>query len=312
MPAEASRPAQTVYLIRHGESSANAAMNAGVQSAYLLEDALLTAEGIAQAKSIRHSPVMLNQPPPELLLVSPLRRTMQTAVLAFGEDVPHQLRPDIQETGRTPCDKGCPPLGAALLDEMKWAAYSDSYSKLADQWHMKAPDWKQSAPARFENMLALIGSLPEHSVAIVGHHDFFRSYLGASFDFAEVRRYTLECGRLRQPDGLEVVPVRARVQESGCTVGCLAFLRPASKQQQALPKSVLDRKRRNTKDEVVQQTLPKGTIARQRRVTKELYEQEVELERKRTQNVERLEPLSEVMAHQPISGFTESAIRVPV
>ena len=143
MPAEASRPAQTVYLIRHGESSANAAMNAGVQSAYLLEDALLTAEGIAQAKSIRHSPVMLNQPPPELLLVSPLRRTMQTAVLAFGEDVPHQLRPDIQETGRTPCDKGCPPLGAALLDEMKWAAYSDSYSKLADQWHMKAPDWKQ-------------------------------------------------------------------------------------------------------------------------------------------------------------------------
>jgi len=169
---------------------------------------------------------------------------------------------------------------------------------------MKAPDWKQSAPSRFENLLASIASLPEHSVAIVGHHDFFRSYLGASFDFAEVRRYTLEGGRLRQPDGLEVVPVRARArgagqQDSGCIVGCFAFLRPASKHQQTLPKSVLDRERRYSKDEVEQQALPKGAIARQRRATKELYEQEVELERKRSRTPPRR-----------LSGLAESTIEV--
>ena len=56
---------QTLYLIRHGESTANAARMKGVHAAYLLEDALLTQAGEAQAKALTLAKAFGNQPPPE-------------------------------------------------------------------------------------------------------------------------------------------------------------------------------------------------------------------------------------------------------
>ena len=68
-----STDAKTIYLIRHAESESNAARNAGTTTAYLIEDALLSATGEAQAAAISEAPAFVGRPPPQLLLVSPLR-----------------------------------------------------------------------------------------------------------------------------------------------------------------------------------------------------------------------------------------------
>ena len=57
--------AKTLYLIRHGESTANAARTEGVHAAYLLEDALLTESGVAQAKALAGAAAFESQQPPE-------------------------------------------------------------------------------------------------------------------------------------------------------------------------------------------------------------------------------------------------------
>ena len=111
---------------------------------------------------------------------------MQTAVLGFGESLPHLLCPEIQETGRTPADLGRPKLGAAMLQECGWSSYAQSYSELPIGWHEKAPDWKASAVTRFEGLLGLVARRPERSIAVVAHHDFFRASLTISFAFCEV------------------------------------------------------------------------------------------------------------------------------
>ena len=75
---------KTIYFIRHGESEANAARLEGNGAAYLLEDALLTSKGERQARELMSNPAFRGAPP-QLVLVSPMRRTMQTAMLGFGE-----------------------------------------------------------------------------------------------------------------------------------------------------------------------------------------------------------------------------------
>mmetsp|Transcript_47601 Transcript_47601/g.125725 ORF Transcript_47601/g.125725 Transcript_47601/m.125725 type:complete len:283 (+) Transcript_47601:90-938(+) len=225
-------PSQTLYLVRHGESTANHAVKNGVSSAYLLTDAALTESGENQARAISTAVALEGQPRPELLLVSPLRRTMQTAVLGFGEAVPHLLRPDIQETGNTPADRGDPKLGAALVREHGWASYAESYAALPAEWAVKGAGWKASARRRFQALLEFVagcvahkracgpglcyvGSIAlmmtparwrvrrraERSIAIVAHHDFFCAFLGASFALGEVRRYTLHDGQLLLSSG---------------------------------------------------------------------------------------------------------------
>mmetsp|Transcript_40793 Transcript_40793/g.119043 ORF Transcript_40793/g.119043 Transcript_40793/m.119043 type:complete len:330 (-) Transcript_40793:173-1162(-) len=149
-------PSQTLYLVRHGESTANHAVKNGVSSAYLLTDAALTESGENQARAISTAVALEGQPRPELLLVSPLRRTMQTAVLGFGEAVPHLLRPDIQETGNTPADRGDPKLGAALVREHGWASYAESYAALPAEWAVKGAGWKASARRRFQALLEFV------------------------------------------------------------------------------------------------------------------------------------------------------------
>ena len=86
---------------------------------------------------------------PQLVLVSPLRRTMQTFALGFGADaVPVVLRPDLQETGNMPCDRAMPELGKAMLAERGWSALAEAYGQLPDGWDLKGPKWGASAPSR--------------------------------------------------------------------------------------------------------------------------------------------------------------------
>ncbi|KAL1499973.1 hypothetical protein AB1Y20_012652 [Prymnesium parvum] len=236
---EGAAAEKTIHLIRHAESAANLAYTRGDAAAYLLADAELSPAGERQARALAAHP-HLSAFPPQLLLVSPLRRTMQTAVLGFGEATPHLLLAGLQELGRTPCDCAHPALGGEMLSRQAWREYEASYARLPAGWHEKPTGWKAAARERFLEMLSLVSRRPEQSVAVIGHHDFFRAFLHSSFDFAEVRTYKLRCDTLQLllPNGGDPV---CDTQPRPCT-HCFAFLLPQAREHE-LSKGTLDRRR---------------------------------------------------------------------
>ena len=232
---------RTLHFIRHCQGEHNAMQGHGTgrnTSQYLLDDAKLTAAGEEQARQLLSNPVFLAEDGgkaqlPELVVVSPLRRTMQTAVLGFGAGASFALRPELQETSMMPCDSAKPELGAELLRSPQFAgcgALKGEYEALPKDWHVKGPKWKATVLERFATLLKWLETRPERRVAIVGasgiprthaparpcrplracepchtrvrlasppgHHDFLRSNLGESFAPGEVRTYVLEGGLL--------------------------------------------------------------------------------------------------------------------
>ena len=100
---------QFIHLFRHAEAHHNAEDNIHIR------DPLLTPEGIRQCQGIIHQYNYLRRP--TLILVSPLRRCIDTALYAFHPDFNPDVQeffppprilamPHLQETTENPCDTG--------------------------------------------------------------------------------------------------------------------------------------------------------------------------------------------------------------
>lgn len=209
-----SKPSQTIYFIRHCEGEHNAACAAGEQASYLIADALLTARGTEQAAAIAHNTAFSGHwmpgaaagecEMPELVVASPMRRTMQTAMLAFGSlHTPPSfvLRAELMENGLSPSDTPCPDLGFEMLAQSGWQQLCDEYAALPAEWHIKGSQWRKSVLTRFATLLSWLQTRPERKIAIVGHHGFYKSTLGEDFALGEVRAFKLEGGNLRDLSG---------------------------------------------------------------------------------------------------------------
>jgi len=199
--ADPELPQQRIYFIRHAQGEHNVAKDAGLSSSYLMKDPLLSELGEGQARALAAHPAFLSESgdapaPPELVVASPLRRTMMTAMLGFGAGMPCVLRAELQETGMVPSDCASPELGLELLEAMGWDALRAEYLSLPEDWQIKGSLWKHSVRDRFAQIVAWLGTRPERSVAVVSHHDFFKTSLGVSLQPAEVRMCTLQGGRL--------------------------------------------------------------------------------------------------------------------
>lgn len=104
MGSEADAEAKTVWFVRHGEAEHNRLLSTGKQQeARTLRDPGLTPRGFAQAKKLRFNPLLsdaLSSKPgsaAELLVLSPMRRTIETGCTAFGAtQLPVALNPDTQ------------------------------------------------------------------------------------------------------------------------------------------------------------------------------------------------------------------------
>lgn len=127
----------TIHLIRHAEGVHNISVdNHGIH------DPLLTERGKQQARDLATKLAMLQQDGTVdigLILASPLRRTLNTALIAFEP----QLRrnqpgcihawPDVQEVSDIPCD-----LGSAL--SVVKAAYGNesvNFGLVEEGWEIK-------------------------------------------------------------------------------------------------------------------------------------------------------------------------------
>lgn len=166
---------KTVFCIRHGESTFNAAFRAtGVDPMH--QDAPLSDEGHRQVKEARQR---FRAVPFELVVVSPLTRTLQTAHGIFDG---HPARPAMlveplhREFAESSCDVGRP--GAVLASEFP---HFDLSHLPEVWWHAEGePDHRGICVEPLERLQARIADFrlwlarrPEQTIAAVGHHTFF-------------------------------------------------------------------------------------------------------------------------------------------
>eukprot|EP00929_Paragymnodinium_shiwhaense_P032783 TRINITY_DN18124_c0_g1_i1.p1 TRINITY_DN18124_c0_g1~~TRINITY_DN18124_c0_g1_i1.p1 ORF type:complete len:255 (+),score=28.92 TRINITY_DN18124_c0_g1_i1:98-862(+) len=115
------QPHKTIWFVRHGQAEHNVLYHSGKnEEAVVMLDAELTALGREQARAVAGdtllAPALKDPEGVELVVASPLRRTVETALLAVGDWLSGAdgrrlyLHPDFQEISREvqPCNTGSP------------------------------------------------------------------------------------------------------------------------------------------------------------------------------------------------------------
>ncbi|KAI0470635.1 phosphoglycerate mutase-like protein [Xylariaceae sp. FL0804] len=180
----------TLILIRHAQASHNETRD------HSLHDPDLTQLGREQCADLRRS-LMENElvQQAELIITSPMRRTIQTAMASVDwlveKGVKIQADANWQENSAKPCDTGSP--AAALADEFP----AVDFSALDPVW----PDKTSSAAARYhytktalllraQAALQALHRRPERVVVVVSHSGFLRlAVTGCWFFNADYRAF---------------------------------------------------------------------------------------------------------------------------
>jgi broad specificity phosphatase PhoE len=206
---------KTVYCIRHGQAEHN------VSGDLTLRDPRLTALGRAQAALLPRAAVLLGRRV-ELVVSSPLRRTLETACLGFGGHSPRPIviaHPDAQETGTHPSDTGsdAASLAAEFGADVDVSLCVDGWYRKLEPYDMHArrrnPAGCDALRSRLERLGAWLRARPERSIAIVAHHGVFAHLVGVEMELAncEVVECALDAaGWSVQRAASEVVPVLDR------------------------------------------------------------------------------------------------------
>jgi len=190
-----------VYFIRHAEGAHNLGN--------LLErDPPLTDHGLSQAADLVRNPILaqaLSHDPEhrvQLIIMSPMRRAMQTALAAFNNLQPPiehwELSPDVQETGTfgmdPPCNQGDPSAGPPLLAEYNRTDLASDYSKLPKSWEVHSGDLTPDAEhvrARFKRLTIALLQHPEQRIFVVTHGEFLLLNSGVYLGNTGVLKLTL-------------------------------------------------------------------------------------------------------------------------
>ncbi|KAF8073238.1 SPAC5H10.03 [Scenedesmus sp. PABB004] len=201
-----SRMADLVlHLLRHGVTEMNVHLSTHRYGSRgfrdpLLYDTRLTEDGKRDARSAAAAVARL-QPAPELLVVSPLTRALQTAELAFGDQLPRRtlVEPLWRERLYLSSDVGRPV--RALREEFP----QFSFDHLPDTpwWHTEAPHdalaVHEEPDALFEHRMRRLADWlrgrPERCIAVVSHWACLHALTGHSFGNCELRTRAAAMGR---------------------------------------------------------------------------------------------------------------------
>jgi len=126
-------------LVRHGQAFHN------IDRRFDLHDAYLTPLGEEQCRGL------LSRFPPEpavdLLVSSPLKRTLQTTLIGFSPQVKQGIKievlPNLQESSATPCDTGS--AREELEADEKFTGLD--FSRCVEGWNSKKGEWAPDALA---------------------------------------------------------------------------------------------------------------------------------------------------------------------
>jgi broad specificity phosphatase PhoE len=177
-------PRKSVFCIRHGESTFNAAYReTGTDPMHF--DAPLTDEGLRQVREARQS---LRDIAFELVVTSPLTRALQTTAGLFAE---HPARPLVlveavhRERAESSCDIGRAP---ALLAAEFPAFRVDHLPEI--WWHDEGErnecgiciEPAEVFEARVADFRSWLRARPERTIAVIGHGTFFHRLTGQWLD----------------------------------------------------------------------------------------------------------------------------------
>jgi broad specificity phosphatase PhoE len=166
--------APKIHLVRHAQGLHN------VDPSYTrFHDPLLTPRGKQQCaelqKNFPHHQVV------DLIVSSPIRRTIYTALLGFKDDIKTKglqivALPELQETSDLPCDTGSEPLELAN----EFAGEPIDFSLVQPDWtNKKLPKWAfndEAIEKRAQEAREWLLQRPEKEIVVVTHGSF-RSYL---------------------------------------------------------------------------------------------------------------------------------------
>jgi broad specificity phosphatase PhoE len=146
------RNEKTVGIIRHGEALHN------VQRGYPFPDPPLTPLGLEQASAIT---VGFK---PDLVVASPTRRTIQTALVAFGS-CPLEIWPDLRETYDGICQRGSPI--SVLQHEFPHLNFSECH----EEWTYEEYS-HEKAEKRAERVRRRVREHSARNIVLVTHRGF--------------------------------------------------------------------------------------------------------------------------------------------
>ncbi|TVY47611.1 putative phosphatase [Lachnellula occidentalis] len=169
-----------IYFVRHAEAEHNVSRNANAR------DACLTQRGKAQcARLLETFPAHDSI---DLVVASPLRRTIQTAVLSFGpalakENVGIHLLPEAQEVSSMTCNVGFTREELEVEvqnlfgddESATLASRKIDYAAVVDGWNSKQGIWnseKSTVEARAATLRAWLYARPEKAIVVVTHGNF--------------------------------------------------------------------------------------------------------------------------------------------
>ncbi|KAM0079630.1 hypothetical protein ACKRZS_008241 [Fusarium odoratissimum] len=214
---------QTIHLVRHGQ----AVHNLG-EANLVLPDTDLTPLGEEQARGLLSKfPGLANV---DLIVSSPLRRTLQTTLLAFPTQLERGLQivalPEVQEVSDLNCDTGSD-LSAIKAE---FEHQSVDFGLVEPGWQIKEGKWAPSIGRlikRAEVARQWLSERPEREIVVVSHGGFLHFLTddwvnvinpdGTDWANAEVRSYTIshdedegpilyETRESREKRGVEPVP----------------------------------------------------------------------------------------------------------
>ncbi|KAK9898423.1 phosphoglycerate mutase-like protein [Cystobasidium minutum MCA 4210] len=186
---------KVIYLTRHAEAEHN------VNSEYFILDAPLTAKGREQSAQLHENTQHSLQKEVELVVSSPLRRTMQTTLIGYPHAIERLggkskviLLPEAQECNDYPCDTGSD--RAELEKDSEFEGLD--LSVLTDDWNSKKGKYAANVTtlqARARHVRNFLRSRPEKSIVLVAHGDILRYIVfgeqnATPWSNAEVRKYT--------------------------------------------------------------------------------------------------------------------------
>lgn len=138
---------------------------------------MLTPYGEVQCRELSHDFPYHNNI--DLLVCSPLRRTIYTTLLAFGSEVERGIKiialPELQETSDIPCDTGSDVV--ILKQEMEGKAVD--LSLLHEDWNSKKGRWTADASSidlRAKIARQWLKDRPEKEIVVVTHGGFLHFF----------------------------------------------------------------------------------------------------------------------------------------
>lgn len=159
-----------------------------VDEDYSIPDSPLTQLGRSQASQIPNHPLGARaNAVADLVVTSPLKRTLQTTLLGFKEArsrVPTIALPALQECNDHPCDTGS---SRQELEKDPELGKEFNFSALPDDWTSKKGFWAPTDEALYERLAWVrrwLRDRPEKNIVVVAHGDALRWLTKGKNDFS--------------------------------------------------------------------------------------------------------------------------------